>query len=86
MTNDVLIRMTAETSAILKDADGYVPCKHLVPAYNTLLLGAQANHPNDPFLMALTTIEADGDANGLAMKILFTQLHMALESLHPDAR
>jgi hypothetical protein len=83
MTDDVLILMTAETSAMFADVDGYVPCRHLVPSYNALLLAARDNHPNDPFLRALTPIEPDSEANALAMKVLFAQLRIALESFQP---
>jgi hypothetical protein len=86
MTDKGIIQMAQETCKVLTHVPWHVTCNYLIPSYNALLQAAKANHPDEPFINVLTSIqlnEEDG-LNGPQMNILFTQLRIALESLQPE--
>lgn len=87
MKDEVIIRMLQEASQALKGVSFPVTTPHLAPSYNALLAAAKANHPDDPFLSALSPIEkSEGGRreDGVGpeeMRVLFGQLRIVLESL-----
>jgi hypothetical protein len=94
MQNTALVRIAEETGKMLAEMDGEMPCGTMAPSYNALLQAAKANHPNDPFLSALTTFKLtggrdpvveDGDPTAAEMRALFAQLRIALESLQSES-
>jgi hypothetical protein len=79
MTDDVILRMIKETCEILKVMEFHEDCRPLMPTYTALIAAAQENHPQDPFIRTISSVEDIGvDPN--VMRILFTQLRIALES------
>jgi hypothetical protein len=89
MKDETIILMLAEASKGLEGVSFPVTTPHLIPSYNALLSAAQANHPNHPFLSALTGIEMPVKGEGRReesvgpdeMRILFGQLRIVLEAL-----
>jgi hypothetical protein len=88
MKDAVIIRMIDETSkglARMRFPESW-SCAHIVPSYIALVRAAKANHPNDPFLAALPVLDRDQGKglNPTELQLLFTQLRIALESLHGE--
>ena len=81
MEDRVILKLAAETAAILGNMAFHEPCDEIRPSYNALLLAAQANHPTDTFLQALKPLKGDLDGVKNQMQILFTQLRIVMESL-----
>ncbi len=84
MMDTTIARMAEEVAAGLKHVDGEMEFKRLVPIYNGLVTAAQANHPQDPFLSMITSIDANRGEEYISaaeMRILFGLLRLALESL-----
>lgn len=85
MNDSTIIRMATETVQHLRNAISVGPALYMVPSYNALLTAAKANHPEDVFLKALTTLPVkgeDGDHISIAeISALFAQIAVALESL-----
>jgi uncharacterized protein YjbI with pentapeptide repeats len=83
MKDQAIIRMIEETSRALSDAPWHIDCTYLMPSYNALLEAAKENHPEDPFLRVLASVQVDEDHqfNATQATILFGQLRMALQSL-----
>jgi hypothetical protein len=86
MNDKGIILMAHETCKVLSNVPWHVTCNYLVPSYNALLQAAKANHPDDPFIGVLSSVQLNEDdgLNGPQMNILFTQLRIALESLQTD--
>lgn len=84
MRVETLVRMVEEAAKSLSEVDGYCNCQNLIPSYNALLAASKAALPEDAFLRALTPLEGDR-AHAAEMRVLFGQLHIALESLSATA-
>lgn len=87
MKDATIVRMLEETCSMLKHVDAYVSCTHLVPSYNALLTAAKANHPNDPFLSALSLLPTNSNEKGCGsseIRVLFAQMRIALESFQEE--
>jgi hypothetical protein len=85
MKDKAIVEIATETCRVLSDAPWHLETKYLLPSYNALMEAARANHPQDPFLRTLASVEASGEeVNAPQMNILFTQLRIAVESLQED--
>jgi hypothetical protein len=88
MTDETIVKMLRETCQVLSRMEFFEPSKYLLPSYNALLTAARANHPNEPFLSVLPTLEGGEDEeafNPHTACILFSQLRIALESMSGEA-
>lgn len=89
MKDEAIWRIAKQTAKVLSGMQFFMSCKHVLPSYHALLLAAKTNHPDDPFLAALPTLEPEeGEENAVAppqLNILFTQLYLALESWMGEA-
>jgi len=80
MNDAILIRIIEEMSKPLADLDGHCSADEMVPSYNALLGAAQANHPDVPFLTAMTPIPQKSVNSGPLLALL-AQLRIVLEYL-----
>lgn len=88
MKDSVILEMLEESGRVLNRMEFFEPCKHIVPTYNALLLAARENHPEEPFLQALPTVEPGGgedSVNPRTLALLCGQLRIALASLQTEA-
>lgn len=83
MTDKAILRIAEETCNVLADVPWHVDCKYLVPSYHAALQAARANHEDDAFIgiLASAPLNPNDDVNAPQMRILFTQLRIAMESL-----
>ena len=83
MTDTAIIRVAEETARGLANVDGEWEFKRLVPIYNGLVHAAKANHPNDPFLSTISTVETGEEGTPCVgeMRILFGLVRIALDSM-----
>src|SRR5437867_829506 len=83
MTDEIIIRMVQETGKLLAGSPWHEGARHVLPSYNALLQAAKENHPDDPIIRVLPTVELvdDGDIKAQQLNILFTQLRISLEAL-----
>jgi len=83
MRDETIIRMLEDACTALEGVTFPTKTPNLVPSYNALLVAARANHPDDPFLGALSNIE-NKDAGPEEMRVLFGQLRIVLESYEEE--
>jgi hypothetical protein len=83
MTDEQCIKLLDPMLGVLSEMEFHEDCRHLLPSYNALLNVAQKNHPEDPFINVLPPI-TDGHANSNVLKLLLTQLKIALEGQIPS--
>jgi hypothetical protein len=79
MRDEIIIRMLEDACTALEGVSFPTKTPNLVPSYNALLAAARANHPDHPFLSALSRID-NTDAGPEEMRVLFGQLRIVLES------
>lgn len=87
MKDTILLRLLEETANGLEGVSFPVTTPYLIPSYNAILAAAQANHPTDAFLSALTPLEppSQNDRHNSGggpeeMRVLVAQLRIVLES------
>lgn len=81
MNDTILLKLIHETVGHLKNAISVSPALQLIPSYNAVLMAAKTNHPEDPFLKALTPLEPGGEMISIAEMIaLFAQIGIVLEA------
>jgi hypothetical protein len=83
MNDRLLLRIMEETVSALSKIDGNSPAMDMIPSYNAVLITAKSNHPGDPFLSALGTIDSGGFIMTGMLLALFAQLRIVLESFQP---
>jgi hypothetical protein len=84
MKDELIIKLTNETVRHLGNAISVSSASHMIPSYNAILIAAQTNHPNHPFLshlQPLTKGEEEEMVSVAEMTALFAQVSIALESL-----
>ena len=82
MKDALLIKLITQTVKHLGDAISVSPANHMIPSYNAILVAAQENHPNHPFLSRLQSPLADAEItiSVAEMTALFAQIGIVLES------
>lgn len=88
MTDDAIVRIAEVSADAMKHMDPHIHSAYLIPSYVALLAAAKANHPNDPFISSLASIEVPNGDNEIRvgeLRVLFGQLRIALESLCAEA-
>jgi hypothetical protein len=80
MKDEIILRMLQDTCQKLENVFFPVETPRVVPTYNALLTAVKTNHPDEPYLSALTLSES-GAASPEELKILFGQLRILLEAL-----
>lgn len=85
MKDAVILRLLQDTCQKLEDVSFPVETPHVLPTYHALLAAVKANHPDEPYLDALTISNGKG-ASPEELKILFGQLRILLETLIEEER
>jgi hypothetical protein len=78
MNDELILRMLEDASKNLERVMFPVEVPHIVPIYNALLAAVKANHPGEPYLEALQSIE--GAAGPEELRVLLGQLRILLET------
>ena len=78
MNDELILRMLQDASKNLERVMFPVDTSHVVPVYNALLAAVKANHPDEPYLQALQSIE--GGAGPEELRVLLGQLRILLET------
>jgi hypothetical protein len=86
MKDELIIKLTNETVRHLGNAISVSSASHMIPSYNAILVAAQTNHPNHPFLSHLQPLGKETNGHGepvsvAEMTALFAQISISLESL-----
>ena len=78
MKDDVILRLLQDASKQLEHVNFPAETPHVVPVYNALLAAVKANHPQEPYLQALPTVE--GGTGPEELRVLLGQLRILLEA------
>jgi hypothetical protein len=78
MKDDVILRLLQDAAKQLEHVNFPAETPHVVPVYNALLAAVKANHPQEPYLQALPTVE--GGTGPEELRVLLGQLRILLEA------
>ena len=84
MKDAQIIHMIKETCTLLASMEWHQDRTILTTSYNGVLKAAQVNHPDEPFLGALTPISVEEKTGPRELQILFTQIRITLEALQSE--
>jgi hypothetical protein len=84
MKDETIIKIAEDTAKTLAGMQFFEPCGQLMPTYNALIKAAKGNHPDEPFLQALPESNEMVEDGVNQLKILFSQLRIALDSLRTN--
>lgn len=80
MPDSFLLKMIEQMTSALGASAGMEPCGQLIGSYNALVQTAKTNHPDDPFLRHLGSIDTEGYINAPQLLALLGQLRLVLKS------
>ena len=84
MKDAQIIHMIKETCTLLASMEWHQDGTILTASYNGILEAAQVNHPDEPFLEALSPFSMEEKTGPRELQILFTQIRITLEALQSE--